>query len=126
MKINVIRLANSLDPKASFRKDGDAFLNEINNELSNDKLHLINKFGILKDRFSAIVTDAIRANILQYFGYKTNVMEFVDFENSPKNLLIRAELKNKAGNEKIKEEIDSLLNELNIKQTLYELVFNEK
>ena len=99
---------------------------EINNQLSNDKMHLVNKFGILKDRFSAIVTDAIRANILQYFGYKTNVMEFVDFENSPKNLLIRAELKNNSKNEKIKEEIDELIKELNVKQTLYELVFNNK
>lgn len=97
---------------------------EINNEISSDKLHIVNKFGILKDRFSAILTDAIRANILQYFGYKTNVMEFVDFENSPKNLLIRAELKNNPGNEKIKEELDALLKEYNIKQTLYELVFN--
>ena len=98
---------------------------EINNELSSDKLHVINKFGILKERFSAILTDSIRANILQYFGYKTNVMEFVDFENSPKNLLIRAELKLKPGNEQIKEEIDDIIKEYNIKQTLYELVFNK-
>ncbi|MCR5646734.1 MAG: SAM-dependent methyltransferase [Acholeplasmatales bacterium] len=98
---------------------------EINNELSSDKLHIVNKFGILKERFSAILTDSIRANILQYFGYKTNVMEFVDFENSPKNLLIRAELKSKSGNEKIKEELDNTIKEFNIKQTLYELVFND-
>ena len=97
---------------------------EINNELSSDKLHIVNKFGILKERFSAILTDSIRANILQYFGYKTNVMEFVDFENSPKNLLIRAELKSKSGNEKIKEELDNTIKEFGIKQTLYELVFN--
>ncbi len=97
---------------------------EINNELSSDKLHIVNKFGILKERFSAILTDSIRANILQYFGYKTNVMEFVDFENSPKNLLIRAELKSKSCNEKIKEELDNTIKEFGIKQTLYELVFN--
>ena len=97
---------------------------EINNELSSDKLHIVNKFGILKERFSAILTDSIRANILQYFGYKTNVMEFVDFENSPKNLLIRAELKSKSGNGKIKEELDNTIKEFGIKQTLYELVFN--
>ncbi len=98
---------------------------EINNQLNADKLHVINKFGILKERFSAILTDSIRANILQYYGYKTNVMEFVDFENSPKNLLIRAELKLKPGNEKIKEEIDEMIKEFDIKQTLYELVFNK-
>ena len=99
---------------------------EINAELESDKLHVINKFGILKERFSALTTDAIRANILQYFGYKTQVMEFVDIENSPKNLLIRAEYKNLPKNEKIKEEIDSLLNMLDVKQKLYELLFNKE
>ena len=97
---------------------------EINNQLSQDKFHLFNKFGILKDRFSAILTDSIRANILQYYGYKTQIMEFIDFSHTPKNLLIRAELKNNSHNEKIKEELDTLLNDLEIKQTLYELCFN--
>ena len=99
---------------------------EINAELESDKLHVINKFGILKERFSALTTDAIRANILQYFGYKTQVMEFVDIENSPKNLLIRAVFKNLPKNEKIKEEIESLLNMLDVKQKLYTLLFNKE
>lgn len=69
------------------------------------------------------MTDSIRANILQYYGYKTQIMEFVDFENSPKNLLIRAKLTNNKYNEKIKEELDELMNDLNVKQTLYSLLF---
>lgn len=69
------------------------------------------------------MTDSIRANILQYYGYKTQIMEFVDFENSPKNLLIRAKLTNNKYNEKIKEELDKLINDLNVKQTLYSLLF---
>ena len=96
---------------------------EINNQLSNNYHHTITKFGILKDRFSAILTDSIRANILQYYGYKTQIKEFVDFENSPKNLLIRAKLTNNKYNEKIKEELDKLMNDLNVKQTLYSLLF---
>ena len=87
--------------------------------------HLINKFGILKERYSAIMTDAIRANILQYYGYKTQVMEFVDFENSPKNLLIRAQLTNNSYNEKIKEEIDDEIKRLGVNQTLYNLEFKK-
>lgn len=98
---------------------------EINNQLSSDVLHPINKFGILKERYSAIITDAIRANILQYYGYKTNVMEFVDFENSPKNLLIRAILTNNK-NKKIKEEIDNLVKEYNINQTLYDMTLKNE
>lgn len=99
---------------------------EINQQLETSYYHLINKFGILKERFSAMLTDSIRANILQYCGYKTQVMEFVDLENSPKNLLIRAVYVNNAPNNKIKAELDEIINETRIKQTLYELVFNNK
>ena len=99
---------------------------EINSELDSSNLHIINKFGILKDRFSALLTDAIRANILQYYGYKTQVMEFVDFENSPKNLLIRAVKMSHTFNEKIKSEIDEILEEYKIKQTLYSLLFTKE
>jgi len=99
---------------------------EVNNQLSTDILHPITKFGILKDRYSAIFTDAIRANILQYYGYKTNVMEFVDIENSPKNLLIRAILTNSGKNKIIKEEVDSLIKEYNLNQTLYDLTLKSE
>ena len=98
---------------------------EINSQLDSNYEHIIDKFGILKERYSAIVTDAIRANILQYYGYKTQVMEFVDFENSPKNLLIRAQLTNNSHNEKIKEEIDDIIKRLGVNQTLYNLQFKE-
>lgn len=46
--------------------------------------------GILKDRFAALATDAVRANLLELCGYQTHVMEFIDLEHTPKNLLIRA------------------------------------
>ena len=95
---------------------------EINNELDSRSFHLITKYGILKERFSSLLTDSIRANILEYYGYKTQVMEFVDFDNSPKNLLIRAQLTNNK-NTKIKEELGALLNEYHINQKLYDLLF---
>lgn len=96
---------------------------EINSQLDSKYNHIINKFGILKERYSAIITDSIRANILQYYGYKTNVMEFVDFDNSPKNLLIRAVLTNNTYNESIKQELVEYIKEININQTLYNLLF---
>jgi hypothetical protein len=86
---------------------------------------MVNKFGILKERMSAILTDAIRANILQYKGYKTQVLEFVDFDASPKNLLIRANLTNQKPDDKIKTEIDALIEQLGVEQTLYNLIFNK-
>lgn len=99
---------------------------EINLQLDSSKFHLMNKYGIIKERFSALLTDSIRANILQYFGYKTQILEFVDFDASPKNLLIRATKVNKGGNLKVKEEVDNLIKEYQIHQTLYSLMFEEK
>ncbi len=96
---------------------------EINLQMDSKVNHFINKYGILKERYSALITDAIRANILQYYGYKTQIMEFVDIENSPKNLLIRAVLTNNSCNPKIKMEIEEQMKMLGIQQTLYNLLF---
>lgn len=48
------------------------------------------KHGILKERFAALATDAIRANLLETAGYRTQILEFIDMAHTPKNLLIRA------------------------------------
>lgn len=98
---------------------------EINSQLTSDSLHVLNKFGIIKERFSSLLTDSIRANILQYAGYKTQILEFVDFENSPKNLLIRATLTSNGKNDKIKKEIDDVVETYKIDQTLYNLMFKD-
>lgn len=48
------------------------------------------KHGILKERIAALVTDAARAELLECSGYHTQIMEFIDLEHTPKNLLIKA------------------------------------
>lgn len=53
-------------------------------------LEAISAHGILKERFAALATDALRANLLELCGYQTQVIEFIDLEHTPKNLLIRA------------------------------------
>jgi hypothetical protein len=55
----------------------------VTNELSN-----VTKFGILKERQAEIITDTIRAMILEAHGYKTNVFEFIPLEHTPKNVMI--------------------------------------
>ena len=54
------------------------------------ELDLLLEHGIIKERLSALMTDAIRAAVLESEGYETDVIEFIDFEHSPKNLMLRA------------------------------------
>jgi hypothetical protein len=55
----------------------------VTNELGN-----ITKFGILKERQAEIITDTLRAMILEAYGYKTNVFEFISLVHTPKNVMI--------------------------------------
>ena len=48
------------------------------------------EYGILKERFAALLTDGLRAQMLTTAGYDTQILEFIDMEHTPKNLLIRA------------------------------------
>lgn len=103
---------------------------EINAVIASDDFSILTKHGIIKERISALMTDTIRADILEYCGYKTQILEFVDYDSSPKNLLIRAvKRKRDLSDEKkkeIKKEIDNLCEEFHIRQTLYEKVIKQK
>lgn len=63
---------------------------EVNGQIDSELLRPVLKYGLLKERLSAIVTDALRANLLEEAGYDTQVLEFIDMEHTPKNILIRA------------------------------------
>ncbi len=63
---------------------------EMNAKMKNDELTPMIKYGIIRERFAALATDAIRANILEQCGYTTQILEFIDMEHTPKNILIRA------------------------------------
>ena len=63
---------------------------ELNRQVSNEALQPVLEYGILKERFAALLTDGLRAQMLQSKGYDTQILEFIDMEHTPKNLLIRA------------------------------------
>lgn len=63
---------------------------ELNGKIKTDNFSVMTSYGLIKERFSALATDALRAKMLEYLGYKTDVLEFIDIEHSPKNILLRA------------------------------------
>ncbi len=63
---------------------------ELNRQIQCDSLKPVLKYGIIKERIAALLTDALRANLLEQQGYETQILEFIDMEHTPKNLLIRA------------------------------------
>ena len=63
---------------------------ELNSQIAAPELGLMLQNGLIKERFSALATDSIRAEILSLVGYETQLMEFIDMEHTPKNILIRA------------------------------------
>lgn len=63
---------------------------ELFRQVGNSVLSPLLQHGILKERFSALATDALRAKLLELMGYRTQLLEFIDMEHTPKNILIRA------------------------------------
>lgn len=101
---------------------------ELNSQIESESFSILTRYGLLKERTAAIMTDAIRANLLEYSGYKTQILEFIDFTHTPKNLLIRAVKSNipKDHKEKLLKEVETLINEYNLKPTLYTLIMNNR
>jgi len=63
---------------------------ELNGQIENEMLAPVLKYGLLKERIAALVTDGLRAELLEEQGYDTQILEFIDMEHTPKNILIRA------------------------------------
>lgn len=96
---------------------------ELFKQIENPLLKPLLKHGILKERFSALVTDAARAQLLELQGYETQILEFIDLEHTPKNLLIRAVRRSsKKVSAQAKEEYLNFTRTLHVKPYLEKLL----
>ena len=95
-------------------------------QLKNETLQPLLKHGILKERFSALLTDSVRSLLLEAMGYRCQVMEFIDMEHTPKNIMIRA-IRKKSNKDKDKflDEFFMLKKQYYIQPKLYELLSQE-
>ena len=93
---------------------------ELNYRIQNDLLEPVLKYGILKERMSALITDGIRAELLESEGYHTQILEFIDMEHTPKNLLIRAvKTGDKASVAKLSQMTDAFNGHMTLEKLLY-------
>lgn len=96
---------------------------ELNRQMKNDLLKPILNYGLIKERMAALYTDALRAELLENQGYRTQILEFIDIEHTPKNILIRAVHSGKKKNNRA--EIEAICKEFSLKPTLAQLLWEE-
>lgn len=94
---------------------------ELNYQIKNEEMSAVLKYGLLKERIAALVTDGLRAEMLEQCGYDTQVLEFIDMEHTPKNILIRA-VKRKKVSEADFEKYDNCCRALGVSPTLGRLL----
>ena len=96
---------------------------EVNKQIQNDLLSPVLQYGLLKERMSALLTDGIRGQLLEMSGYRTQILEFIDMEHTPKNIMIRGI---RQGKKVDGAELEKMMKELHVKPTLYELLVGDK
>ena len=97
---------------------------ELNSQMKSEDFAILTRYGIVQERTAALMTDALRANLLQACGYKTQLLEFIDMEHTPKNVLIRALLKQTplSHRRKVLQEAQRLMRAFSFQPTLYKLL----
>lgn len=105
---------------------------ELNRQMKNEMLEPVLKYGLLKERMAALITDGLRASLLEQQGYEVQVLEFIDMEHTPKNILLRA-VKRRGGKrielpqreeerETQRRRLEACMKELHVEPTLRRLL----
>lgn len=97
---------------------------EINAQISADPMKAVMGISVLKERMAALMTEGLRAELLKACGYETQVLEFVDMEHTPKNLMIRGYLMNEPL-DKPSEDYEQCIREYHLQPTLEKLLFHQ-
>ncbi|MBQ9871798.1 MAG: SAM-dependent methyltransferase [Eubacterium sp.] len=98
---------------------------ELNQQMKPENLKLFSRYGIIQERFAALATDAIRANLLETRGYRTQLLEFIDLQHTPKNIMIRAVRRGitpEGLRKQVMEEVERTMEEFGFRPTLYRLL----
>lgn len=94
---------------------------EVHQTMKCCNLTLFEDYGLIQERLSSLITDVTRAEVLKLNGYKVQILEFIDMEHTPKNILIRAVL-NPSYKYKDTSKLDAMKNEFNYELTLEKLL----
>ena len=95
---------------------------ELRNQMKPQNLGLFSEYGIIKERIASLATDAIRAKLMEWVGYKTQIIEFTGMEHTPKNLFIRGRRGGKVKDPKVFESVKKLLDEFKFEPMLLKLL----
>ena len=111
----------AIQKKADFIFSVPCCQHEVNSSIhKGGELDILLKHGIIKERICALLTDSIRANVLEDMGYNVDMIEFIDFDHSPKNIMIRAKRTGKPST-RGRKQAQELADTYGFKQTLLEL-----
>lgn len=91
---------------------------EVNQQLNKNKkenlipkeISSLFKYGLIQERVASLITDSLRAEFLEHSGYKVDVMEFIDINHTPKNILLRALKKNSSAVNNVKPGLIDFIN----------------
>ncbi|MGI6012253.1 MAG: class I SAM-dependent methyltransferase [Ruminococcus sp.] len=117
-------LAKAVEWSASVILSVPCCQHELNGQIASGILNPVLSYGIIKERMAALITDGLRAQMLEKEGYETQILEFIDMEHTPKNLLIRA-VKTEKPIENT-ESLDQCMEFLHVDPTLRHLLIEQK